>query len=119
MASELSRDEIIAHGIEIASEYGGNLTVRQLYYQFVSRGLLGSGQNVYQRVVSAIAKARMTGQMPFDWIMDRTRTCEQADCMDNLVDTDDALEQAAEWIGSMPSWAIRRGRWSDSPNTSP
>lgn len=111
----MNREDIITHAIEIAGEYGGELTVRQLYYQFVARGLLTSGQKTYQRVVGAVAKARMTGVMPFEWIEDRTRVCKQGDCITNDVDTEDALSEAREWIRSMPRWAIRRGRWFGQP----
>jgi hypothetical protein len=112
---ELTRDEIMERAHEIASEYGGNLTVRQLYYQFVSRGLLPSGQNVYQRVVQAVAKARLTGIIPFEWIEDRTRECKQSDVTDNLVDVDEAMSRAGFWVRSMPEWALKRSRWHGQP----
>lgn len=113
--ADLTRDEIIRHGVQIAAEYNGNLTVRQLYYQFVARGLLPSGQSVYQRVVSATAKARLTGEMPFDWIVDRTRTAKQSDCLDNYDDVDTALDESIRQIRKLPNWLLRRSRWHGQP----
>lgn len=110
-----SRDEIIEHGTGIAEEYGGNLTVRQLYYQLVARGFLGSGQKEYKRVVTAIAKARMSGEMPFDWIVDRTRECGETSAFDSELGVHAALDQAREWILDMPEYTIFRSQWYGQP----
>jgi len=111
----MNRQEIQEHALDIASEYGGNLTIRQLYYQFVARGLLGSGQSVYQRVVGAISDARLRGNFPFEWIVDRTRTVHKSDQFENSVEVGAALDQASGWIRSMPEWALNRARWYGQP----
>lgn len=61
---------------EIIAEYqakGFSLTLRQLYYQFVARGLLANEERTYKRLGSTIADARMAGLVDWDAITDRTR----------------------------------------------
>jgi hypothetical protein len=53
---------------------GYTLTVRQLYYQFVARGLLENKQENYKRLASVLDDARKAGLMDWDAIEDRTRT---------------------------------------------
>jgi hypothetical protein len=111
----VSREELIRLSTDVAEEYGGNLTVRQLYYQLVARGHAPSGQAVYKRVVDAVSKARMTGEMPFDWIVDRTRECRASEAFTSNISVKDALGQAKGWINSMPEWALARARWYGQP----
>lgn len=68
--------DIIAHAQEITEEYkrrGFTLTLRQLYYQFVSRDLLANKQSNYKRLGSIIDDARQTGHLDWSTIEDRTR----------------------------------------------
>jgi hypothetical protein len=68
--------EVIAHANEICADYqaqGFDLTLRQLYYQFVSRGLLPNRQTEYKRLGSIINDARLAGLLDWDYIVDRTR----------------------------------------------
>lgn len=70
---------IIAHANRICAEYaeqGYDLTLRQLYYQFVSRDLIPNKQSEYKRVGSIINDARMAGKLDWDYIVDRTRNLE-------------------------------------------
>lgn len=52
---------------------GYRLTVRQLYYQFVARGLLENKQENYKRLASIVDDARKAGLMDWAAIEDRTR----------------------------------------------
>ena len=73
-AYKLKRSELITHAVSIAHDYaaqGLTLTLRQLYYQFVSRGLEISSQKAYNRLGAALAKARYDGLFPIDAIEDR------------------------------------------------
>jgi hypothetical protein len=61
---------------EIIDEYaaqGYDLTLRQLYYQFVSRDLLANTQEEYKRLGSVINDGRLAGLIDWDRITDRTR----------------------------------------------
>lgn len=61
---------------EIIAEYatqGFDLTLRQLYYQFVARGLIPNSQKEYKRLGSVVNDARLAGFIDWDTIVDRTR----------------------------------------------
>jgi len=67
---------IIEQANEIIVEYaaqGFDLTLRQLYYQFVSRDLIPNRQNEYKRLGSIINDARLAGLIDWNAIVDRTR----------------------------------------------
>lgn len=80
-------DGIIAHANQIIASYqqqGYDLTLRQLYYQFVSRDLFpetwqdattGSTNNErsYKKLGDIISQARRAGRIDWDRIVDRTR----------------------------------------------
>ena len=60
----------------IINEYqadGLSLTLRQLYYQFVSRGLIANKQAAYKSLGNIISNARLAGLLDWTAIEDRTR----------------------------------------------
>ncbi len=69
--------QTIREANSIISEYqndGYDLTLRQLYYQFVSRGLIPNKDSEYKKLGSVINDARLAGLIDWDAIVDRTRT---------------------------------------------
>lgn len=67
---------LVEQANEILEEYAANdyvLTIRQLYYQFVARGLLPSSQTSYNRVKDVVGKGRLNGYIDWDHIEDRGR----------------------------------------------
>ena len=52
---------------------GYDLTLRQLYYQFVARDLLANTDRNYKRLGSIVNDARLAGEIDWDHIIDRTR----------------------------------------------
>jgi hypothetical protein len=67
---------IIEQANVICADYraqGYNLTLRQVYYQFVARDLLKNTDRNYKRLGSIINDARLCGLMDWDHIQDRTR----------------------------------------------
>lgn len=67
---------VIASANAIIDEYAGqgyDLTLRQLYYQFVSRDLLANNDKNYKRLGNIISDARRAGLVDWDRIVDRTR----------------------------------------------
>jgi hypothetical protein len=67
---------VIEHATTIIEEYqlqGFSLTLRQLYYQFVSRALIPNSQSEYKKLGSIINDARLAGLIDWDAIEDRTR----------------------------------------------
>ncbi len=71
---------IIEKASEIIEEYqadGLNLTLRQLYYQFVSRALIDNKQSEYKRLGDIVSNARLAGLIDWTAIEDRTRNVVQ------------------------------------------
>ena len=61
---------------DICADYktqGYDLTLRQLYYQFVARDHLPNTSQSYKRLGDIINRARLAGLMDWDYIVDRTR----------------------------------------------
>jgi hypothetical protein len=68
--------ETIRQANQILTEYeqqGYDLTLRQLYYQFVSRDLIPNNERSYKRLGSIVNDARLAGRIDWDHIVDRTR----------------------------------------------
>ncbi len=67
---------IVAKAEEICAQYaedGYDLTLRQLYYQFVARDIIPNTQESYNRLGSFVNRARLAGLLDWDYIVDRTR----------------------------------------------
>lgn len=104
--SEDSRT-VITQANEILSEYaaqGFDLTLRQLYYQFVARDLISNNQRSYKRLGSIVADARDAGLIDWDQIVDRTRNLQSLAHWDSPVDIIDACAQQ-----------FRLDKWSTQP----
>lgn len=71
--------ELIEQANSIIEEYqdaGYDLTLRQLYYQFVARGIIDNKQSEYNKLGSVINDARLAGLLDWEAIIDRTREYE-------------------------------------------
>lgn len=53
---------------------GYTLSVRQLYYQFVARGLLENTNLNYKNLIKIVSKARLSGRLSWSHIEDRSRS---------------------------------------------
>lgn len=99
------RMAVVRQANEIIAEYsaqGFDLTLRQLYYQFVSRDLIKNKQSEYKRLGDIINDARLAGLIDWDHITDRTRNLRSLGHWD---DPGDIINSAA---GS-----FRIDKWSD------
>lgn len=71
-----SSREMIDMANVILHEYaakGFDLTLRQLYYQFVARGYLENKQANYNKLGNVVSNARLAGLIDWNHIVDRTR----------------------------------------------
>lgn len=71
---------LIGTANEIITEYRGqgfDLTLRQLYYQFVARDVIPNTQRDYKNLGSIINDARLAGLIDWNSIVDRTRNLEK------------------------------------------
>jgi len=67
---------VIAKANQIIADYtaqGFDLTLRQLYYQFVGRDLIENNEKSYKRLGSIIDDGRLSGLIDWSAILDRTR----------------------------------------------
>jgi hypothetical protein len=98
---------VIQQANTILSEYarqGYTLTLRQLYYQFVSRALLDNNQKNYKRLGDIINNARLCGLVDWEYIEDRGRETKFVAHWDSPADIIDAAAAS-----------FRIDKWRDQP----
>lgn len=99
---------IIAAANQIIAEYqaqGFDLTLRQLYYQFVARDLIENSQRSYKRLGSVVSNARLAGLINWQAIVDRTRVLR---ALPHWSSPASILRSAAH--------GYRRDLWEDQPH---
>jgi hypothetical protein len=109
----MKRGSIVEQATAIVAEYrlqGLNLTLRQMYYQFVSRGLCGSGQKEYNTIGAALTEARYSGAFPVTDLEDRGRAFASGSYSYDSVDVENALVMAKDNIRQF-KYYIGRARW--------
>lgn len=112
------RQSIVAHAIEIAEDFRGQgltLTLRQMYYQFVSRGLSDNGQKHYNRIGAALTEARFEGDFPIDWLEDRGREVHHGDFTRHRGSFENAIKGVPGYFAAMPRNMTDTDRWYDQP----
>jgi len=95
----------IAYAEQIIREYqaqGFMLTLRQLYYQFVARGLIANRQKEYNKLGDVINNARLAGLLDWEAIEDRSRHVDHASSWDTPGD-----------IVATAARSFRLDRWAD------
>jgi hypothetical protein len=80
------------------------MTVRQVYYQLVSRQVIENNRGQYQAVSNALVDASKEGVIPWDWIEDRLRRPREVPMWDNLAERVDSVV-----------WGYRRNVWPTQP----
>ena len=63
---------LIEEAHNVLQEYNP-MTLRQIYYQLVSRHVIDNKRSEYQRLSGALVKARQESLIPWEWIEDRVR----------------------------------------------
>lgn len=89
---------------EIVDDYlaaGLRLTLRQLYYQLVTRNAIINEEKSYKHLSSLVSDARLAGLIDWDAIEDRVRQPRKQNEFDNLSD----LVEAAINSYRLPRWA--------------
>lgn len=80
---------LIEFASDIMEEYaaeGYDLTLRQLYYQFVSRDRLANTERNYKRLGDIISNARLAGLLDWNQMVDRTREVRELSHWDDPAD---------------------------------
>ncbi len=92
---------------EIITDYQGQglrLTLRQLYYQLVSRNVIPNVERSYKNLSTLVSDARLAGLMDWDAIEDRVRTPKKANDWENLA----SLAESALAAYRLPRWDGQR-----------
>lgn len=100
--------DVIGMANAICEDYaaqGFDLTLRQLYYQFVARGLIPNKDTEYKRLGSIINDARLAGLLDWDYIVDRTRFLRS---IPDYAGPEEALRDAAD--------SYAEDLWADQDN---
>ena len=84
------------------------MTIRQLFYRLVVLGAIPKTEAAYKTiVVRLLTEMRLSGAIPFEWIVDTSRTTHQTETYYNVADALDAatrfyrrsaLRQAADYV---------------------
>lgn len=97
--------EAIDKANKIIREYsaqGFDLTLRQLYYQFVARGWIPNTQADYKKLGDLISDARLAGKVDWDAIVDRTRNMQKNQHWESPGEIVDACVRSYKidkWVG--------------------
>jgi len=86
--------------IEAYQDQGLRLTLRQLYYQLVSRNVIPNVERSYKNLGNLISKGRLAGILDWDAIEDRVRVPRLPNDYANL----DELVDAALYSYRLPRW---------------
>lgn len=81
--------QLIQMANQICEEYasqGYQLTLRQLYYQFVARGIIPNTMKDYKNLGNVINDARLAGLLDWNYIEDRTRNLASVPTWDSAKD---------------------------------
>ncbi len=93
---------------KILDEYktqGLVLTLRQVYYQFVSRGLMPNRQTEYKRLGSILNDGRLAGLIDWDMMEDRTRSLHRIRSWDSPAEIVEAIaDQYQEDLWKNQKW---------------
>ena len=110
----MKRSELVDAAVEIAEEYAGDgfkLTLRQLYYQLVARGLSPNGQKYYTRLGNALGDARLGGACRVDIVEDRGRSVRSGYYTAFYHDVEEALATAADEVHELPLTHLHVHPW--------
>ena len=70
------------------------MTLRQTYYQLVSRHVIENNKNEYQKLSNALVWARQQELIPWEWIEDRTRQPREVNMWSDLNDFFETVKKA-------------------------
>lgn len=110
--------ELLAFAADVCMDYaarGYAITLRQLYYQGVSRNFLPSGKASYDALKRVVSKARLDGKFPLDAIVDRTRTAYPGRSTRCDTKVERALGRAASAVHAFPELFLHRDPWFGQP----
>jgi hypothetical protein len=110
---------MIAHAVVICDNYaeqGYDLSLRQLYYQFVSKNLIPNTEKDYKNLGNLISDARLAGLLDWDMIRDRGRTTIENPHWSSPADISGQRSQIASvWTCGRARTTTSRSWWRSKP----
>lgn len=103
MGRHAKTQQLLEVAVEVLSEHHP-MTVRQVYYQLVSRQVIENNRSQYQAVSNVLVRARQDGTIPWAWIEDRLRRPRTVSMWADLADFSETARQA-----------YRRDVWASQP----
>jgi hypothetical protein len=103
MARHKRTEALLGMTVAVLKEHNP-MTVRQVYYQLVSRQVIENSRTQYQAVSNLLVAARKDGTIPWNWIEDRLRRPRTVSMWDGLADFADTAQAA-----------YRRNVWPTQP----
>lgn len=100
--------DLIDKANQIIDDYltqGLDLTVRQLFYRFVTKGYLENTQKEYKKLVALISNGRLAGLIDWKSIVDRTRNLEGNTHWDS-----------PEGVITSAAHSFKLDKWENQPN---
>lgn len=97
---------------KVISEYTTRLTVRQIYYQIVSKHLVQNVLSQYQKISKILVEARHNGEVDWEAIEDRTRNAKGGD--EEEESPDDHFENAKNYLKNCWEY-YRLPMWKNQP----
>lgn len=112
MTDQFTKEWITTNSIAVLEGYSDKITLRQLYYRLVAKGLIND-MNHYKRVINAIGDARWNGDIEFNAFVDRERSMYGETNAEPVILLDQ-IERAKEQIGLwMKSYHLNK--WENQP----
>jgi hypothetical protein len=85
----------IRDAISDVLEADNPMTVRQVFYQLVVRSVIEKTEQAYKHTaVRLLTEMRLSGEVPFEWIVDESRRTRQTQTFDSITD---ALNETAQF----------------------
>lgn len=112
MKDDFGKAWITENSLAVLAEYSDAITVRQLYYRLVARGMTND-LNHYKRVVSAMTDARWGGDVEFEAFIDRERSM-YGETEAEPIELDGQIEKGKQQVKAWME-AYRLNRWENQP----
>lgn len=125
--AQMDRIELLAHCHRVVAgqlRHGIERSARGVYYDLVGAGIVPQDRpdkhgkptrRVYRRILDTIAKAKLAGQFPLEWLRDDLRAVREGAVLSAFFDADDALDEVVEYLRWLPGHLIRADRWWRQP----
>jgi hypothetical protein len=85
---------LLEAAVAVLAEADAPMTVRQVYYQLVSRQVIENSRSQYQAVSNLLVRARQDGTIPWSAIEDRLRRPRRVSMWDGLPDFAESVQAA-------------------------